>query len=195
MIRPLASLSPAITHARDPQGITTGNGDGIIHIHPTTKASAGKNATLGKFASAGFRFHDMSAKEIEREFGASPAALLARFSALADSTSHPPGPNETWLGETVIHSEDIRRPLSIPHTYPPDALKRVAEFYRGSQVLIGGKRRVEGLRLRATDVDWTAGEGPEVSGPILSIAQATAGRKAALDDLTGEGVDILRQRG
>jgi hypothetical protein len=45
-------FAPAITHARNPQGITTGNGDGIIHIHPTTKAAAGKNATLGKFASA-----------------------------------------------------------------------------------------------------------------------------------------------
>jgi hypothetical protein len=45
-------FAPAITHASNPQGITTGNGDGIIHIHPTTKASAGKNATLGKFASA-----------------------------------------------------------------------------------------------------------------------------------------------
>jgi hypothetical protein len=43
---------PAITHAKDPQGITTGSGDGIIHIHPTVKAAAGKNATLGKFASA-----------------------------------------------------------------------------------------------------------------------------------------------
>jgi hypothetical protein len=45
-------FQPAITHAKNPEGITTGNGDGIIHIHPTTKASAGKNATLGKFADA-----------------------------------------------------------------------------------------------------------------------------------------------
>jgi hypothetical protein len=45
-------FEPAITHAKDPYGITTGNGDGIIHIHPTTKAVAGKNATLGKFATA-----------------------------------------------------------------------------------------------------------------------------------------------
>ena len=45
-------FAPAITHAKDPEGITTGAGDGIIHIHPTVKASAGKNATLGKFADA-----------------------------------------------------------------------------------------------------------------------------------------------
>jgi hypothetical protein len=45
-------FAPAITHARNPYGITTGNGDGIIHIAPTVKSAAGKNATLGKFASA-----------------------------------------------------------------------------------------------------------------------------------------------
>ncbi len=44
-------LPPISTKSPDPQGITTRQ-DGIINIHPTTKAAAGKNATLGKFASA-----------------------------------------------------------------------------------------------------------------------------------------------
>ncbi|MDQ2724737.1 MAG: hypothetical protein M3Y36_04500, partial [Actinomycetota bacterium] len=42
---------PNIKLSKDPNGITT-QGDGIIHIHPTTKSAAGKNATLGKFASS-----------------------------------------------------------------------------------------------------------------------------------------------
>ena len=43
---------PAIsTKAPNPEGITTRTA-GIINIHPTVKAAAGKNATLGKFASA-----------------------------------------------------------------------------------------------------------------------------------------------
>lgn len=43
---------PAIsTKSPDPQGITTRQ-PGIINIDPTTKAAAGKNATLGKFADA-----------------------------------------------------------------------------------------------------------------------------------------------
>ena len=44
-------LSPISTKAPDPQGITTRN-PGIINIDPTVKASAGRNATLGKFADA-----------------------------------------------------------------------------------------------------------------------------------------------
>jgi hypothetical protein len=45
-------FQPAITHAKNPEGITTGDGTGIINIHPTTKSAAGKNATLGKFSDA-----------------------------------------------------------------------------------------------------------------------------------------------
>ena len=109
-------------------------------------------------------------------------------------SSGPPGPVDSWLGETLVHAEDIRRPLGITHAYPLDALSRVAGFYRGSNLLIGGKTRVAGLTLHATDTDWTAGSGPEAKGPILALVLATTGRAAALDDLTGEGVATLRER-
>jgi hypothetical protein len=46
------TFQPAIKHAKNPEGITTGDGDGVIHIAPTTPSAAGKNATLGKFADA-----------------------------------------------------------------------------------------------------------------------------------------------
>jgi hypothetical protein len=42
---------PAFTDQNDPAGIHT-HGDGVIHVHPYSDSSAGKNATLGKFASA-----------------------------------------------------------------------------------------------------------------------------------------------
>jgi hypothetical protein len=44
-------LLPPIKTNKDPYGITT-HGDGVIYTNPTTKSVAGKNATLGKFASA-----------------------------------------------------------------------------------------------------------------------------------------------
>ncbi|HSS10555.1 MAG TPA: hypothetical protein VLL25_11755 [Acidimicrobiales bacterium] len=42
---------PPITDQTDPTGIHT-HGDGVIHVHPYVDSSAGKNANLGKFASA-----------------------------------------------------------------------------------------------------------------------------------------------
>src|SRR5690606_9049743 len=58
----------------------------------------------------------------------------------------------------------------------------------------GAVRPADGLRFVATDVSWSSGDGPEVSGPGEALALAMVGRTAALDDLTGEGVAELRRR-
>jgi len=41
---------------------------------------------------------------------------------------------------------------------------------------------------------WRHGSGPEVTGPAIALLLAMAGRKTALDDLTGPGVALLRSR-
>jgi hypothetical protein len=38
------------------------------------------------------------------------------------------------------------------------------------------------------------GDGPEVAGPAMAIIQAITGRKQALADLEGPGVETLRGR-
>ena len=70
----------------------------------------------------------------------------------------------------------------------------MADFYRGSNLIIGGKKRAAGLTFKATDSDWSAGEGPEVSGPGSALMLAIVRRPAALDDLSGDGVAVLRER-
>jgi len=143
---------------------------------------------------SGFRFNAMAAKDVARETAGGPAETLARFREVLDRTSSPPGPKTTWVGEVVVHGEDIRRPLGIRHTYPADALTSVADFYKGSNLLIGAKNRVAGLTLQATDADWSTGSGPSVTGPMLSLVMAMVGRKPALDDLSGDGLATLRER-
>jgi hypothetical protein len=100
----------------------------------------------------------------------------------------------TWLGEAIVHGEDIRRPLGIKREYPMDAVLAVLDFYKSSNTIIGTKSRIAGLTLKATDADWTYGSGPLVEGPALSLVLAGTGRKSALDDLSGDGVETLRSR-
>jgi uncharacterized Actinobacterial protein TIGR03083 len=145
-------------------------------------------------AGSGFRFNTMAQKNITTETARGPAATLAEFRRVQSATSAPPGPVDSWLGETIVHAEDIRRPLGIAHTYPAHALVRVAEFYKGSNLLIGAKNRIAGLSLRATDTEWSTGSGPEVSGPMLALLLAMTGRAVAVDDLSGEGTATLRSR-
>lgn len=165
-----------------------------VLAHMTATAAMTPGAFFSGLIGSGFRFNAMQAKLIAEQNEGSPADTLTRFRAQVDATSHPPGPIDSWLGETIVHAEDIRRPLGVAHTYPIDAVTRVADFYRSSNLLIGGKKRAAGLTLRATDADWSAGSGPEVTGPAIALMLAITGRGAALDDLSGEGVATLAQR-
>ena len=54
--------------------------------------------------------------------------------------------------------------------------------------------RLTGLRWVATDSPWTHGSGPEVTGPVTTLALAATGRAVALHRLTGPGVELLRSR-
>src|SRR5579862_7870121 len=166
--------------------------DVVAHLTATSKISTA--TFFPRLLASGFSLKRLQEKDIASERGGSPADTLARFKAQVDSTGRPPGPIDTMLGEVIVHSADIRRPLAIAHEYPPDAVVEAANFYRNSNLVIGGKRRVAGLTLQATDTDWTAGSGPVLSGPVLSLLLAIAGRTPALDDLSGDGLATLRSR-
>lgn len=165
-----------------------------VLAHMTATASLTPPAFAAKLAGSGFNFNKVQENGIAAQRGNSPADTMAHFEAVESSVKHPPGPADTWLGETIVHAEDIRRPLGIKHSYPTEAVVRIADFFKGSNMLIGSKRRIFGLTLVATDTEWSHGTGPEVAGPVLSLVMAMTGRKAPIDDLTGEGVATLRSR-
>jgi uncharacterized protein (TIGR03083 family) len=97
------------------------------------------------------------------------------------------------LTDGMIHQQDIRRPLGIPRTIPAESLRTALDFSTWAPRILGGLR-ARGLRLVATDVDWTHGNGPEVRGSGEALLMAMAGRSAALDDLDGPGKSKLAQR-
>jgi uncharacterized protein (TIGR03083 family) len=144
--------------------------------------------------SARFRFDVFTTRAARRLGALGPSVLIERLRARTTTTNHPPAPVMAMLGEIVVHGADIRRPLGLSHVTPEEALVALADSYKNTNLLIGAKRRIAGLRLRATDSDWSHGDGPEVSGPLGSLVLAMTGRPAALDDLTGEGLSTLRAR-
>jgi uncharacterized protein (TIGR03083 family) len=166
-----------------------------VLAHQIGSAEMNPPKFIVKMIGAGFNFANFADKEIAKQSEGGPEATLARFREVKDRTSAPPGPKVTWLGEAIVHSEDIRRPLGIKREYPIDAVIQVLDFYKKSNTLIGTKSRIAGLTLKATDADWTYGSGPLVEGPALSLVLAGTGRKAASDDLSGDGVATLRSRG
>jgi uncharacterized protein (TIGR03083 family) len=165
-----------------------------VLAHLVASARTTPTQFLVNLAKAKFRFDEMVDEEITEIAKNGPAATLAELDRLRTSTTSPPGPKDTWLGEVIVHGEDIRRPLGIKREYPGASVTRVIDFYAGSNLLIGGKKRIAGLTLAATDADWSRGEGPVVEGPAIALLLATTGRDVALDELAGPGVDALRER-
>ena len=144
--------------------------------------------------SAGFRFNVFADRAAKRLASIGPDELVRRLRDRTSTTNHPPAPVMAMLGEIVVHGEDMRRPLGLEHRSPEGALVSVADSWKNSNLLIGAKRRIAGLRLRATDSGWVHGDGPEVSGPLISLILAMTGRKGAHPDLAGDGLTTLANR-
>lgn len=144
-------------------------------------------------ARARFDFDRMNQADAARELGDGPDYTLCRLREVAGNTDAPPFvPLVVRLVEEVVHGEDVRRPLGIAHDYPAAAVVPALEHQVRTKVSIGGGReRAAGVRLRATDADVVIGEGPEVSGPVVSLLLAASGRSAARADLSGPGLSAL----
>lgn len=146
-------------------------------------------------AKAGFSPDRYNAEDGRRRGAADPQKLLATFRALVGSRRHPPFLGApAMLLDALVHNQDIRRPLGLPRVVPDDRLRPVAEKLKATGFPFGTRKRIAGVRLTATDMDWSTGDGPEVRGPAEALVMMMAGRKAALDDLSGEGAGTLASR-
>jgi uncharacterized protein (TIGR03083 family) len=165
-----------------------------VTAHLVEAATMPKGHYIGAALRTGFRVNTMLDREARR-LGASPPDELARtLRETAASHNLPPGTKAKDLAMDVfVHTQDVRRPLGRPSTIPEDRLRAVADDLRANAPM-GARKRIAGLRLEATDINWSTGTGAEVTGPAEALIMAMAGRPAALDDLTGPGVATLRSR-
>jgi uncharacterized protein (TIGR03083 family) len=102
------------------------------------------------------------------------------------------------LAELMIHQQDVRRPLGLSRKIPGDRLSSILDYClsRAGNVTVvpGSHKRSKGLRFVATDIDWSAGQGPEVSGPAEAILMAINGRSSSIGDLVGPGLETFDGR-
>ena len=142
----------------------------------------------------GFSFDKFVDGDLRQFAQGSPADVRARYDKIIDSNRKPPGPAYVALGEVMCHGEDIRRALGATGEHPAEHLTTLADLYKKTGAPLRAKKRLDGLRMRATDVDWSTGSGPEVTGSCMSLILAMVGREGALADCEGDGVDTLRSR-
>jgi len=166
--------------------------DVVAHIVSGTNIKVLR--AVASIAASGFRMNRYISKDARRKGAAPIDTLLADYRVALPTRTHPPGQSViSMLEDIVLHQIDIRRPLDQPRTTPLARMVQVAAGVHGDRIYPGTKL-FRGLRATATDVEWSIGDGPEVSGPIESLALSLSGRLVALDELGGDGMATLRKR-
>lgn len=144
---------------------------------------------------AGGRPHRAMAAQAKVYGGLDTDVLVDKLRLAVDSRlTVPTVPLVSLLADLVVHHQDMCRPLGVELVPDPVHLDAALGQYLSVNAFTGGRKRSRGLRLVATDRDWSHGEGPEVRGPAVSLLLAAVGRAGALADLEGNGVATLTKR-
>ncbi len=162
-------------------------GDVVLHIAYHTHRD-GLGEKLGSIDK-------VTAKLVAREHADNREGLLAWLARPVPASARKDKGN---VCELVIHSQDIRRVTGSTRAYPEPTMRLALDTcvtILGTRFIVDRVHRVaRGLRLVATDMEWSHGTGPEVHGAAEALLMAVAARPAALADLSGEGVPTMAQR-
>ncbi|GAA0476880.1 hypothetical protein Ade02nite_43450 [Paractinoplanes deccanensis] len=167
-----------------------------VAAHLLAAVETPRGATLSAMMRSGFRLHRANAL-LAQSIGRLPVTEIAEgLRRNAENPFKPPVvgyPGQ--LTDLLVHGQDMRRPLGLPHGLPLDSL-RVALGFLVSGKAVGFTRKawLAGLRFEAGDLDWSHGTGPLVTGPAEALMLAMTGRAVVLGELDGPGVRVLAQR-
>jgi uncharacterized protein (TIGR03083 family) len=165
-----------------------------VVAHLTVAASLNQWRWARSMLGARFHVDVHNQRRLADHLGRTPAETLDRFRAIIGSTTAPSGHTPAYLGEVVVHAQDIRQPLGLPRTPAIDSLTPVAEFFARRNFTVASRTAAAGMQLRADDGPFAAGSGPLVTGSTLALVMSMAGRAPYVDLLDGPGVPTLRAR-
>jgi len=173
--------------------------DTAAHVAWMPVLPAGRAALeLGR---SGLRINRMIRDTARRWSRRGPEAIVEQLRRNIESGATPVGTSPAiGLADAVIHQLDVRLPLGRPRSIPGEAFTLVARLQVRlrwpSSVVVGGdvRRRLAGVRLIATDLDWSYGAGDEVRGSREALLLLLTNRPVADGELTGPGLGRLRRQ-
>ena len=125
--------------------------------------------------------------------------VLERLSGLVGHHTTFPGLSvHEALIDVLGHTLDIAIPNGRDARLDPDAVAiaadRVISYGGRGNAKVFRTLPLSGIRLVATDHDWSTGSGPTATGSMADIFLLLTGRPAGADRLTGPGADAIRSR-
>lgn len=165
-----------------------------VVAHLSAAANTGRWVWIRNMVVSGFNSAKHNERLLRRYLGDTHAETLAIFRRSVDLRIAPTKDYAAFLGEVIVHSQDIAGPLGLAIDPDPIGLKAVAEFFATKDFAVRSRTLVHGLSLEASDAQFAIGQGPQVTGRLLDMVMAMAGRQQYADDLSGDGAEELLRR-
>ena len=165
-----------------------------VVAHLLSYDELGRGALMRRFAKGRFWLNRVNAVGVAEYNRRTPDELLAFLDAHLEPKGLP-----ALFGGTVslidgtIHHQDIRRPLGMPRDIPQERLHAALQCALFAPA-VRGAWRARGVRLVATDLDWSFGRGPEVHGRGEALLMTMAARRGVVGELSGSGQPKLASR-
>jgi uncharacterized protein (TIGR03083 family) len=143
----------------------------------------------------GGQFTEFSDAVADRDSRLPQADLVAVLRDNAENPWSPPGGGLAGaLSHDVIHGLDITWPLGIDPQAPGPAMLKVLDLTvgPGDRTLFGFP--LDGLELRASDLNWAFGHGVTLHGRGRDLLPLLAGRPIPLEVFSGPGMQRLEAR-
>jgi uncharacterized protein (TIGR03083 family) len=133
------------------------------------------------------RFNAMSDRVARRDAARmSPAELAEAVRSNAGHPWKPPGGGFAGaLAHDLIHGLDITVPLGIDRPVPEDRLRLVLPGSLTDRSVTFFGADLDGIELRAEDMDWTLGSGTPLTGAAADLLLVLCGRKLPPRRLAG----------
>jgi uncharacterized protein (TIGR03083 family) len=148
-----------------------------VVAHMTAAARYGPDAFMAEVGADGGDLGRTVDRLAARDGQRSPDALLADLRSPRLHRWEPPGGGERGaLAHAVIHGFDVAVALGLDFPLPPEAVRPVLDdLAAGGHAHFGVA--LDGVALRATDLDWSHGEGRPVAGRAADLVLLLSGRR------------------
>jgi len=161
-----------------------------VHVlaHQTMPFRFSEQDFMAGLQRSGGDFTKFSDEIADRDSKLPPAELVGVLRNNADTPWSPPGGDLTGaLCHDVIHGLDISWPRMLAYDINEQAAAKVLDAVTatGSRTLFGFP--LDGIKVVATDLDWSAGQGAELTGGSRDLIPLLAGRAVPHELFGGPG--------
>ncbi len=161
-----------------------------VLAHLTGFVETGLVSLFATIAKSGFDFDKASVAMVNKRISRPVDDLASSLRGLAaKSSALPTFPEAMTVSDVAIHTQDVRRALGLDGSLDDEVLRTALDFLTTHKLAttMVDRRPLDGLRLAATDIDWSSGDGAEISGPAEAIMMGLANRPLGAE-LGGEGL-------